>query len=161
MTMRYFLSAAFIALPLASSMAFAKTTTRFLDNGKDGFSVGFEDPSCGGECYEGALSCNRDGTNVEFEFGLVEPSDAVIVVSNENRSFTLTAGKVSTTFNATELHFVEMTGAWVMSGPSFEDTDKLLAAMAKAKTFTAVAGKGKTDLPVTSDVKTWIKRCGG
>lgn len=161
MTLRYILFAAVFALPFASSSVSAKTTTHFLDSGKDGFSVGFEDASCGGECYEGTLSCNRDGTNVAFEFGLVEASDAVLVVGSEQRDFTLTTGKVSTTFNATQLQWVEMTGAWVMSGPSYEGTDTFLAALSKAKTFTATAGKGKIELPVTADVKTWIKRCGG
>ncbi len=161
MTLRNIMFAAVFALPFTVNAAWAKTTTHFLDNGKDGFSVGFEDASCGGECYEGTLSCNRDGTNVEFEFGLVETSDAVLVVGSEQRSFTLATGKVTTTFNATQLQWVEMTGAWVMSGNSFEDTGKLLAAMAKAKMFTATAGKSKIELPVTTDVKTWIKRCGG
>lgn len=163
MTPRQALITAALALQFASTAAHAedKIVTTLSEGGDDGHSIAFEFESCGGECYLGGFSCNSGGGNIEFQFGDVEPEIAASVVADDNRSYKIIAGSVSTEFSAYRLMFQEMTGTWSMEGNTFGETGPLLAAIAKSKTFAAVAGKLRLDLPVTDDMKAWIKRCGG
>ncbi len=163
MTPRQALFAALLALPFVSTAAQAeeKIATTLSEGGEDGHSIGFEYESCGGECYLGGFSCNSAGGNIEFQFGDVESDIAASVVADEQRSFKITAGSVTTEFSAYRLMYQEMTGTWSMEGNTFGETGPLLAAIAKSKTFVAAAGKLKLELPVTDDMKTWVKRCGG
>ena len=163
MTLRQIIIAASFSLPFVSSAARAeeKIVTTLSEGDEDGHSIGFEYESCGGECYLGGFSCNSEGGNVEFQFGDVESDIAANVVADEQHSFKVTAGSVTTEFSAYRLMFQEMTGTWSMEGNTFGETRPMLAAIAKSKTFVAVAGKLKLELPVTDDMKGWVKSCGG
>jgi hypothetical protein len=163
MSIRHSSLAAAATLFAVCGTAFAEDKiVTMLSSGEDGgHSVGFDYDGCGGECYIGGLSCNSGGGNVEFAFGDVESTVAGSIVGSEDQAFRVSAGGVSVKFAAYRLQFQEMTGTWAMDGHTFEETGPLLAAIAKSKTFSAEAGSLKLELPVTDDVKSWVKNCGG
>ncbi len=145
----------------APALAEDKIVTTLLAGDDGGHVVAFDYDGCGGECFIGALSCNSGGGNFEIRLGDVESAVAGSIVGSEDQAFRVTAGDVSVKFAAHSLQFQEMTGTWAMDGHTFEETGPLLAAIAKSKVIAAEAGTLKLELPVTDDVKTWVKRCGG
>ncbi len=152
-----------IATALATpTTAAQKIDTQLNTSTRDGDSfsdVGFEDESCGGECYIATLSCSASGS-ISVELADVDAKHAALAITKETKQILLTAGGTSIDYFIQEMKYQEMTGSWWVTAHTQDVKAREFApAIAGAKTIVALVGKQKVVLPVDANVKTWAAKC--
>jgi hypothetical protein len=152
-----------VILLLTPSIAQADIATNFETTTEDGNSkhtVHFDDPSCGGECYTGNLSCGP-GATINLTLADVAAKDVSAAIVKERQQIVLDVGGKPFSFTTEKLTFQEMTGSWSVEAREENNAaGALVAALAKAKMMKAKMGKKVETLPVDRNVRTWAGMCG-
>ena len=121
-------------------------------------SVVFSEKGCEEECYSASLGCDPSA-GISFDFAAVPSADAAATIASEKPEIAVKAGGETYAFPIDELHFVELTGSWDVSGHLFTDRSAFTASLIKWASFMATLGGQSLTLPVTADVKTWAAAC--
>jgi hypothetical protein len=121
-------------------------------------SVVFSAKGCEEECHAASLGCDAPG-GISFDFADVPSKDAAAAITSEKPEIAVKAGGKAFAFPIDEMHFVELTGSWDVSGHLFTDRSAFTAALTKSASFKATLAGQSLTLPVTADVKTWAAAC--
>jgi hypothetical protein len=125
----------------------------------DGKTVTYFYKSCEEECQVATFTCTDTGS-VSVVLADIEAKNAAKSIVEEQKQIVIKAGKKSFNYSIQEMTFMELTGAWWLTGFSNDEDQKDLApAIAGVKAFEASAGGQKVALPVDAAVKTWGAAC--
>jgi hypothetical protein len=150
------LSLALLALcaTAATSLAADKIVSRV-----DGMSVNYFYESCPEECQVATFTCT-DTASVSVVLADIEAKNAAKAILEEQKQIVFKVGKKSFNYAIQEMTFMELSGAWWLTGFSNDVDQKDLApAIAGVKTFEVSAGGQKVTLPVDATVKAWGAGC--
>jgi hypothetical protein len=147
---------AFAALWVSAATALA--ADKIISN-VDGKSVNYFYESCPEECQVATFTCT-DTASVSVVLSDIEAKHAAKAMLEEQKQIVFKVGKKSFNYSIQEMTFMELSGAWWLTGFSNDVDQKDLApAIAGVKTFEASAGGQKVTLPVDAAVKGWAKAC--
>lgn len=125
----------------------------------DGKSVNYFYESCPEECQVATFTCT-DTASVSVVLSDIEAKHAAKAILEEQKQIVFKVGKKSFNYSIQEMTFMELSGAWWLTGFSNDVDQKNLApAIAGVKTFEASAGGQKVVLPVDVAVKGWAVGC--
>jgi hypothetical protein len=150
------LSLALLALCATAATSFAaeKIVSRV-----DGKSVNYFYESCPEECQVATFTCT-DTASVSVVLADIEAKHAAKAMLEEQKQIVFKVGRKSFNYSIQEMTFMELSGAWWLTGFSNDVDQKDLApAIAGVQTFEASAGGQKVVLPVGAEVKGWAVGC--
>jgi hypothetical protein len=125
----------------------------------DGKSVNYFYKSCPEECQVATLTCT-ESASVSVVLSDIEAKNAAKAMLEEEKQIVFNVGKKSFNYAISEMQFMELSGAWWLTGQSNNVDQKDLApAIAGVKAFEASAGGQKVTLPVDAKVKGWAAGC--
>jgi hypothetical protein len=125
----------------------------------DGKSVNYFYESCPEECQVATFTCT-DTASVAVVLSDIEAKNAAKAIVEEQKQIVLKVGKKSFNYSISEMTFMELSGAWWLTGFSNDVDQKDLApAIAGVKAFEASAGGQRVVLPVDAAVKSWALGC--
>lgn len=125
----------------------------------DGKSVNYFYESCPEECQVATFTCT-DTASVSVVLSDIEAKNAAKAMVEEQKQIVFKVGKKSFNYAISEMQFMELSGAWWLTGFSNDvDQKELAPAIAGVKTFEASAGGQKVTLPVDAAVKSWGAGC--
>ena len=148
------LALSFLTATTANSLAEDKIVSRV-----DGKSVNYFYQSCPEECQVATFTCTDTGS-VSVVLSDIEAKNAAKAILEEQKQIVFKVGKKSFNYSIQEMTFMEMSGAWWLTGFSNNVDQKDLApAIAGVKSFEVSAGGQKVTLPVDAAVKAWAAGC--
>lgn len=148
-----------IATPALADTKISTSLSTSTDNGETSSNLGFEDESCGGECYIATLSCSASGS-ITIELADVDAKHVASAIQKETKQLMVSAGGKSIDYFIQEMKYQEMTGSWWLTAHTQDEkAGDFAPAIAKAKSIEALVGKQKIVLPVDANVKKWAAAC--
>jgi hypothetical protein len=151
---RLFLAILLLCAASSTGLAADKIVSRV-----DGKSVNYFYESCPEECQVATFTCT-DTASVSVVLSDIEAKHAAKAIVEEQKQIVFKVGKKSFNYSIQEMTFMELSGAWWLTGFSNDVDQKDLApAIAGVKTFEASAGGQKVTLPVDVAVKGWAAGC--
>jgi hypothetical protein len=122
-------------------------------------AVSFDYVDCEEECHVATLTC-VENANIELELADVVTGAVVKAMQMDTKQIVLKAGVRVYDFHIQQLQFAEMTGAWWIDAPLFEEAGPpLVDSLQKVKSFTVSVTSETRNFPVDDKVRTWAKAC--